>query len=197
MTNKKKTLKGYIQTPTATIFTIVAFGLGFLAGVAYAVYKTESRGNNMPAPQAQTESTQMITKFEEDVRQNPANTAAWIQLGHLYFDKNAYAQAIDAYEKALQIEPDNPNVMTDLGIMYRRNGQPEKAVTIFSSVIAIAPKHENARFNKGIVLLNDMQDREGAIAAWEGLLEINPTAMAPNGQSVDELIEHYKKHVEE
>ncbi len=197
MTNKKKKLEGYIQTSTAIIFTIVAFGLGFLAGVAYAVYKTDSRGSNMPDPQVQAESTQMITKFKEEVRQNPANAAAWIQLGHLYFDGNAYAQAIDAYEKALQIEPDNPDVMTDLGIMYRRKGEPDKAVTIFSHVITIAPKHENARFNKGIVMLNDLQDREGAIAAWEGLLEINPMAMAPNGQSVDELIQHYKTHVQE
>ncbi len=195
MTDKKKALKGYIQTPTATIFTLVAFGLGFFAGVAFAVYKTGPQASNRPLPQVQNESAQMIAKFEAEVNQNPANSAAWVQLGHLYFDGNAYSQAINAYEKALQLEPNNPNVMTDLGIMYRRNGEPEKAVAIFSRVIAIAPKHENARFNKGIVMLNDLQDREGALAAWEGLRAINPLAMAPNGQSIDELIQHYKEHV--
>jgi len=176
---------------------VVVFGLGFLAGVSFAVYKTGPQTGSISQPRVQNESNRMIAKFEDEVKQNPANTAAWIQLGHLYFDSDAFAQAINAYEKALQLDPNNPDIMTDLGIMYRRNGEAEKAVAIFSRVIAIAPKHENARFNKGIVLLNDLQDREGALAAWEGLLAVNPLAMAPNGQSVDELVEHYKEHLNE
>ena len=76
--------------------------------------------------------------------------------------------------------------------MYRRSGNPKKAVEMFEKVIALDPQQENARFNKGIVLLHDLKDEEGAVAAWEGLLEINPVAMAPNGQSVDELIQQYK-----
>jgi hypothetical protein len=42
--------------------------------------------------------------------------------------------------------------------------------------------------------MHDLDDRKGAIRAWEALLEINPVAMAPNGQSVDELIVHYRQH---
>jgi hypothetical protein len=33
-----------------------------------------------------------------------------------------------------------------------------------------------------------LNDREGAIKAWEELLKINPKAMAPNGQPVSEAI---------
>jgi hypothetical protein len=47
--------------------------------------------------------------------------------------------------------------------------------------------------NKGIVLLHDLKDTDGAIEAWEGLLEINPVAMAPTGRSVDEMIQQMKK----
>jgi tetratricopeptide (TPR) repeat protein len=78
--------------------------------------------------------------------------------------------------------------------MYRRAGRPEDAVREFDRAIAIDPKLENPRFNKGVVLLHDLNDREGAIRAWEGLLNINPLAKAPNGQSVDELITHYREH---
>jgi tetratricopeptide (TPR) repeat protein len=78
--------------------------------------------------------------------------------------------------------------------MYRRANRPEDAVREFERAIAIDPKLENAYFNKGIVLLHDLDDRKGAIRAWEALLEINPVAMAPNGQSVDELIVHYRQH---
>ena len=67
-------------------------------------------------------------------------------------------------------------------------GQTEMLLSVNHEV---APA-ENARFNKGIVLLHDLKDKEGAVAAWEGLLEINPVAVAPNGQSVDELIQQYR-----
>jgi len=47
--------------------------------------------------------------------------------------------------------------------------------------------------NKGIVLLHDLNDLEGAIKAWEELLEINPVAMSPTGQSIDQMVQQMKK----
>ena len=67
------------------------------------------------------------------------------------------------------------------------------AIESFDRAAAIDTKHEPARFNKGIVLLHDLKDQNGAIKAWEDLLEINPLAMAGNNQSVDQLIKHYKE----
>ena len=76
--------------------------------------------------------------------------------------------------------------------MYRRTGNPQEAVKRFDQAIAADPKLENPRYNKGIVLLHDLNDREGAIAAWEALLAINPVAKAPNGKSVDQLVSEFK-----
>ena len=45
-------------------------------------------------------------------------------------------------------------------------------------------------------MLHDMQDFDGAIAAWEALLAVNPIAMAPTGRSVDEMIQQMKKQGE-
>jgi tetratricopeptide (TPR) repeat protein len=72
--------------------------------------------------------------------------------------------------------------------MYRRNDQPEEAVQAFDKAIEIDPKHEIARFNKGIVLIHDLSDFDAGIRAWKELVDINPMARAPNGQTVDELI---------
>jgi tetratricopeptide (TPR) repeat protein len=77
--------------------------------------------------------------------------------------------------------------------MYRRAGKPEEAIKAFDRAIAIDPKHEVSRFNKGIVLLHDLNDRGGAIEAWEKLLEINPAATAPNGQPLRELVNRFKQ----
>ncbi len=84
-------------------------------------------------------------------------------------------------------------VITDLGVMYRRNKQPEKAIKAFEKAISLDPSFETARFNKGVVLLHDLNDVQGGIQAWEELVEQNPMAVAPNGESVDALVQRMKK----
>jgi tetratricopeptide (TPR) repeat protein len=190
--NKKDTIST-ITKNSATLIAAATFVLGFLIGVGFTIYKTN------PTPQATTgydqgvDLVQQALSLEAELKRNPQNLQAWIQLGHTYYDSNQYSQAITAYEKSLYINPDNADVLTDLGVMYRRNGQPKMAIEKFDLAVAVNPTHEIARLNKGIVLLHDLKDRAGAIKAWEELLEINPVAMAGENQSVDQLIRHYKE----
>jgi tetratricopeptide (TPR) repeat protein len=76
--------------------------------------------------------------------------------------------------------------------MYRRSGQPKEAIEAFDKAIEVDPKHEPSRLKKGIVLLHDMHDFEGAIAAWEELLAVNSIAMGPTGRSVGEMVQSMK-----
>ena len=195
MKDKKKKMDGYIKSQTAVVYVCMALAVGFVAGIALTIYKldgNQSFTHQHPQQNQQADQDGMLTALEDEVKRNPANAGAWIQLGHMYFDRDQHEKAIQAYETSLELSPDNTNVLTDLGIMYRRSGNPKKAVELFDRVIVIDPQQQNARFNKGIVLLHDLKDKAGAIDAWEGLLEVNPVAMAPNGQSVDELIQQYK-----
>ena len=97
-----------------------------------------------------------------------------------------------AYNNALELNPGNPDVLTDLGVMYRRKGQPLEAIKAFDKAIKIDPRHEASRFNKGVVLLHDLNDSEGAIRAWEELVEVNPFARANGDELVLKLIEKIK-----
>jgi cytochrome c-type biogenesis protein CcmH/NrfG len=134
-----------------------------------------------------------IAALEQETQANPNNANTWTELGNAYFDSDQYEKAISAYKKSLEIEPNNPNIWTDMGVMYRRSGKPEEAIKAFDSAIFVDSKHEVSRMNKGIVLLHDLKDFDGAIRAWEGLLEVNPIAMAPNGISIDEMVVQLKK----
>ena len=80
-----------------------------------------------------------------------------------------------------------------MGVMYRRSGNPQEAINAFDRAMQADPKHEVSRMNKGIVLLHDMNDLDGAIKAWEDLLAVNPVAMSPTGQSIDQMIQQMKK----
>ena len=174
---------------------VVTLVVGFIAGTIFGVMKADplTGGQSVASPAAAGKPpVQMFQTLEAAAATDPQNAEAWVRLGNAYFDADQYQQAIDAYEKSLAIAPGNPNVLTDLGVMYRRNKQPEKAVEMFSWAMQADPRHEVSRMNKGIVLLHDLKDETGAITAWEELLSINPLATFGDGQSVDEMVRHYK-----
>lgn len=196
MPKKAAANSAHVTKQTLMTSIVLALMVGFFGGLVFGIYKTSSDLPTAAAPGGARDDgrARMLQALQEKVRQNPEDVASWIQLGHLHFDRNAVPEAIAAYERALTLQPDNAPVRTDLGIMYRRSERPRDAVQEFDRAIAIDPTLENAYFNKGVVLLHDLDDRQGAIRAWEALLAINPLAMAPNGQSVDELVMHYKEH---
>lgn len=187
-----------LKKETLGIAAIVVFAAGFLAGVVFGVYQSEPTvkvvSKSRPqAPAAMAnlspDQARTILALEKEVAANPDNVEAWTRLGHIYFDTNMVKKAIHAYEKSLELNPADANVWTDLGVMYRRNGEPGRALDAFDHAIKLNPRHEQSRFNKGIVLLYDMKDKKAARQAWEELLRINPAAMAPNGQSVRQLLD--------
>jgi len=188
---------------------VIIFVFGFLAGIAFTVYKGGYKGGYnggspgaLPAassassqgqPTAQNDETrQAIINMEAEVTANPENFQSWIRLGHLYYDSNQPEKAIAAYTKSLEFHTADANLLTDLGVMYRRTKQPEKAIELFNQAIEKDPRHQPSRFNKGIVLLNDLNDATGAIAAWEDLLRINPQAKTANGQPIREFVDQVK-----
>jgi cytochrome c-type biogenesis protein CcmH/NrfG len=198
MAKQKSPETGLVKKETTMIVALVALVVGFLGGIFYSAMQSSPSGpvqttSGPPQQQQQqpgfsSDQAKRILALEQEVALNPTNVNAWIQLGNIYFDTNSFEKAIRAYEKSLELSPNNANVLTDLGVMFRRTGQPQKALDAFDRAMTIAPGHEQSRFNKGIVLRYDLNDREGAIKAWEELLKINPNAMAPNGIPLTEAI---------
>ena len=183
------------------VVAFVAVIVGFLGGVIFSAY-TSGVGLNAsaPGPSDQTAQKQDISNklaqeindLEKEISLHPENIEALIRLGNLYFDTEQPGKAIMAYNNALELNPGNPDVLTDLGVMYRRKGQPLEAIKAFDKASKIDPRHEASRFNKGVVLLHDLNDSEGAIRAWEELVEVNPFARVHDNELVLELIKKIK-----
>jgi cytochrome c-type biogenesis protein CcmH/NrfG len=177
----------------------LAFVAGILVGVLLTLYKTGGSPAMPPPPSQMGQKTSSadhsdeIAGLEFKTSQNPGDFDAWIQLGNLCFDADLPDKAIAAYDKALALNPNNADVLTDQGVMYRKSGKFDKAIQCFDKAVAVNPNHEIARFNKGIVLMHNLNDPKGAIRAWEELLAVNPLAMAPNGQSIDEMLKKMKQ----
>jgi len=200
----------YVRKTTTMLIAVICLAAGFAVGVLYTNLDSDKNKkatvvNSLPSRQTRQQvplvntSQQMTTtqqinnmalieQLEKIVSADPGNTDALAQLGHAYFDTNQYTRAIEAYKKYLDLKPDDADIWTDMGVMHRRRGEPVEALRAFDKAIEVDPGHQQARFNKGVVLLNDQKDRNAAVKIWQELVEINPSAKAPNGRPIRELI---------
>ena len=188
----------YVKLNTALLIAFIALVVGFLGGNVYSVYKggpaVSRAAAGQPGGSALAASAEMerLAALENQVKADPANKMAWLELGNLYFDSGRPDDAVRAYEAYLKLEPNNPNVLTDLGVMYRRSGRHMMALDAFDRAINLDSRHEQSRFNKGVVLFYDMKDKDAARTAWEDLAKINPLFRTPSGKPLQELIDETK-----
>ena len=146
-------------------------------------------GQQQPGPD-RIKLTREIAQAEEIVRKDPNNYQAWVQIGNDYFDLGEAQKSVDAYTKALAIKGDDPNVLTDMGVMYRQLKDFQKALAAFRKAAAAGPTHPQSRMNIGVVLMHDLNDPKGAIAAWEDYLRVAPND--PNADSIRRSIEELR-----
>lgn len=197
--------KKLVKFESAILTAFIALVIGFVGGIVFSAFKMEgspagmstmvNSGESVTQETLTGDQAEEIAALEKKAAQDPENPEGWILLGNACFDLGLTENAIRAYETALKYDPENADVWTDLGVMYRQNGEPEKAISSFEKAQAVSPGHEVSLFNKGIVLMHDLNDMAGAMAAWEELLKINPDAMTPGGMPVKDLVEKLKQQM--
>jgi tetratricopeptide (TPR) repeat protein len=135
--------------------------------------------NPPPAPAGDGEPIRLnalaeIDNYKEILRKDPGNLQALVGIGNLYFDTKQDLLAIANYQKALALDPSNANVRTDMAVCLRRTGNFDRAIEELRKAISTNPRHAQSRYNLGVILVNDKNDMEGGVKAWEGLLENVP-----------------------
>ena len=171
----RNTLLGFVIGLLAGVLVGYVFWGQYHAPVAVAPTVPMSAPVGPPPTMPGAEAMARIPMEEQAVRQDPRSFRAWVQLGNDYFDTQQFQKSVDAYQKALEIEPRSPDVLTDQGVMYRALGQFDKAIENFRKAQAIDPRHGQSLWNMGIVYDHDLHQADKARAAWEKLLEIDPT----------------------
>ncbi|WP_243440070.1 tetratricopeptide repeat protein [Fundidesulfovibrio soli] len=131
--------------------------------------------------------------MEDKVAKNPNDVKSWVELGNLYFDADLPERSVAAYEKALALDAGQPDVWTDMGVMLREMKKPQEALKAFQKAVSLQKNHEIARMNIGVVMLNDLGDKAGALAAWSELVAINPEAKMPDGRKVADAVKQLSK----
>lgn len=142
---------------------------------------------NLPSPQqlkeaADSQAAPMIEKLKAD----PKNGGLLASVGNIYYDAKQYPTAIDYYERSLKEQPSDTSVRTDLGTAYWYTGDSDKAIAEFNKSLTYDPNKADTLFNLGVVKWQGKKDGPGAVAAWQKLLDTNPSY--PNKDTVLQLM---------
>ncbi|MGA8443049.1 MAG: tetratricopeptide repeat protein [Candidatus Sulfotelmatobacter sp.] len=156
------------------------------AGNANAAIQTPT-----PAQMQETVDTQAGPLLEK-LKADPANAGLLENIGNVYYGAQQFPTAIDYYQRALKVEPANTSVRTDIATVYWYAGNADAAIAEFQKSLSYEPNKANTLFNLGIVEWRGKMDIEKAVAAWQKLLDTNPSY--ENKDKVLELIAQAQKH---
>lgn len=184
----------YMKKTSCILLVVVALLVGAFIGNAITmvymgrqnVQPVASAPASKPVPASYDPAA--LAELEAAAAKNPTNSDNWVKLGNFCFDHDLPVKAVSAYERAVELKPMQIGVWSDLGVMYRRTKQFDKALDAFGHAAQLDPKHTVSRFNMGVVYLHDLNDRAGALKAWQDVLAIDPNAQAPNGKPVADLV---------
>ena len=104
----------------------------------------------------------------------PNDVSPRLSLGDLFFTAQRFEAAIPWYEEVLVLSPENVDASTKLGVSYYYTGQIARSIETFEKSLTVDPTHQRALLSLGIVKAFGLQDLDGAMVAWEQVIEIEP-----------------------
>lgn len=128
----------------------------------------------------------------DQLKSDPSNPDLLAKLGNIYYDTQQYPTAIDYYQRALKARPADAGVRTDLATAIWYTGDADAAIAEFNKALSYEPTKSNTLFNLGVVKWQGKMDINGAVSAWQKLLDTNPNY--ENKDRVLELMAQAKKH---
>jgi cytochrome c-type biogenesis protein CcmH/NrfG len=154
---------------------------------------TQSGMDAQPTPDqlkkmADVQARPLLDKLSSD----PQNPDLLATIGNIYYDVQQYATAVDFYQRALKAQPSNAGVRTDMATAYWYEGDADRAIAEFNKALSYQPTNPNTLFNLGIVKWQGKMDINGAVAAWQKLIDSNPKY--ENKDKVVELIAQARNH---
>jgi cytochrome c-type biogenesis protein CcmH/NrfG len=129
----------------------------------------------------------LLTKLKSD----PKNPQLWNQVGLVYKSAHQFKEAAGYFGKSLQYNPKDIGVRADYASCLYYAGDVDGALAQLNQSLAYDPKHAGTLMNIGIIKWRGKNDVEGAVAAWEKLLQYHPDF--PQKDLVQQMITQAKQ----
>lgn len=113
-----------------------------------------------------------ITLWEHAAELDPANSAAFANLGQAYEARGRHDDAINSYNRALALRPHHPNVQRNLGGVYNRLYRNDEAITAYLADLADNPDRLESHYYLAITYERTGDD-EKAVKHYRETLRVD------------------------
>ena len=114
-----------------------------------------------------------IDCFEKAIELNDKYTAAYLELGYIYYDKGLYDEQLEMYKKVVELDPNNYEAHYYLAAAYEDKGQYDLAIAEYKKGIELKPEDKDATYALGVLYIM-RGEKEKALELVPKLTELNP-----------------------
>ncbi len=107
-----------------------------------------------------------IDIYNSILAQDPAYTAALINLGTLYYHQKKYNRAEELYRRATQADPSYVLAFFDLGNVLDELQRPDESIQAYSRALSLAPAYADAHYNLALAY-ERKAERRRALSHWQ------------------------------
>lgn len=118
---------------------------------------------------------QIIDAYRKASDLDPSAAGALVNLGTIFFNGHAWADAEEQYRKALEVDPDYALAHFNLGNLYDERGDHTNALMHYRAAIRLLPTYADAHYNLALLHQNAGQIME-AVRHWKLYLKLDATS---------------------
>ena len=124
----------------------------------------------------------LLAKLKTD----PKNADLLAKIALTYKAGHQFKEAIAYFQKSLDVDPKNVTIRTVMASCMYYTGDVDGALAELNKSLTYDPKHAGTLMNIGIIKWHGKNDINGAVAAWQTLLKLNPNF--PQKDVIEHLI---------
>jgi len=136
---------------------------------------------------ADKQAEPLLAKLKTD----PKNVDLLNKIALTYKAAHQFNEAIVYFRKALEVDPKNVPIRTDMASCMYYTGDVDGALAELNTSLTYDPKHAGTLMNIGIIKWQGKNDVNGAVAAWQTLLKLNPNF--PKKDVIEHMINEAKQ----
>lgn len=115
-----------------------------------------------------------MTSYEDAIRKDPVNSAAYISMARIWKGAKQDSLAIPLLLKAIELNPNDARPYKDLIELYIKNGQYDKVTPLLDKYVTLTGDDVDAKVRLVKFLTFQAKDYDRAIEEGEKLLKTNP-----------------------
>ncbi len=117
----------------------------------------------------------IIEAYQKAVELDPHSAGAVVNLGTIFFNGHAWADAEAQYKKALEIDPQYALAHFNLGNLYDEQGDSKSALHHYQEALKLHPTYADVHYNLAL-LHQGLRDTLSAVRHWRAYLRLDSTS---------------------